>query len=325
MEKIKISVIIPVYNVEKYLRKCLYSVVSQKYENLEIILVDDGSTDNSAQICDEFANNDSRIKVIHKENGGVSSARNFGLNICVGDYISFVDSDDWLEADFYKWVNDNIQNNDLLIFDYFIANEKKKRIKKIFTEEEKTFSKQECMLELAKETLKSYPFNKIYNRNIFNDLRFPEGKNYEDQAIMHLIIHKCNKIEYVSKAYYNYYQNPNSITHTVSEKNYKDYLYVNFKRGKFLKKYYPEIYKYHLNTIYSGIAKLCWFYFGKDKYKIRYAFLKKVIFKRFINNLMNSRISMKAKVKMLLALLNIDVIKILYSKQMLTKLIERQR
>ena len=94
-----VSVIVPVYKVEKYLDKCIESIVGQTYENLEIILVDDGSPDNCPTMCDEWAQKDSRIKVIHKENGGLSSARNAGLDACTGDYIGFVDSDDWIEPD----------------------------------------------------------------------------------------------------------------------------------------------------------------------------------------------------------------------------------
>ena len=101
IEKEKISVIIPVYNVEKYLKRCLDSVINQTYKNLEIILVDDGSTDNSGKICDEYAKNDKRIIVIHKENGGVSVARNIGLDICTGDYVNFIDSDDWIDLKFF--------------------------------------------------------------------------------------------------------------------------------------------------------------------------------------------------------------------------------
>lgn len=97
-----ISVIVPVYNAEKYLDRCVESIVAQTYKNLEIILVDDGSTDNSPAICDAWAKKDSRIRVIHKKNGGVSSARNAGLDACTGDYIGFADADDWMEPDMYE-------------------------------------------------------------------------------------------------------------------------------------------------------------------------------------------------------------------------------
>ena len=99
MHKGKISIVVPVYNVEKYLPKCIESLIGQTYSNLEIILVDDDSKDNSGKICDEYGQKDLRIKVIHKENGGISSARNAALDICTGEYIGFIDSDDWAERD----------------------------------------------------------------------------------------------------------------------------------------------------------------------------------------------------------------------------------
>ena len=310
----KISVIIPVYNVEKYLKRCLDSVVNQTYKNLEIILIDDGSTDKSGNICDEYAAKDKRIIVIHKENGGLSDARNKGLDICTGDYISFIDSDDWIENGFYEYVVNNVKDNDLLIFDYYITNGKNSKwIKYKNTEVE--LSKEKCLIELAKAKLQSYTCNKIYKLDLFDNIRFPKGRNYEDQAIIHLIIDKCNKIRYYDKAFYYYYQNPNGITYTVNYKNYRDFLYVNILRGRFLKKKYPEIYEYHLNYIYSAIAKLCWLYFNKKEYKIRYIFLKKIVLKKLKNNLFNYKISCKTKTKMLLALMNIDVIKILYYKK----------
>ena len=116
MKREFISVIVPVYNVEYYLKQCLDSIVNQTYRNLEIILVDDGSTDSSGDICDEYAQIDARIKVIHKENGGLSSARNAGLDVCTsgGELIAFVDSDDWLELDMFEV----LYTNHKVIFDY---------------------------------------------------------------------------------------------------------------------------------------------------------------------------------------------------------------
>lgn len=298
----KISVIIPVYNVEKYLKRCLDSVVNQTYKNLEIILIDDGSTDKSGNICDEYAAKDKRIIVIHKENGGLSDARNKGLDICTGDYISFIDSDDWIENGFYEYVVNNVKDNDLLIFDYYITNGKfSKWIKYKNTEVE--LSKEKCLIELAKTKLQSYACNKIYKLYLFDNIIFPEGRNYEDQAIMHLIVDKSTNIRYYNKAFYNYFQNPKGITHTVNYKNYRDFLYVNILRGRFLKKKYPEVYEYHLNYIYSSIAKLCWIYKNDDKYIIRYKFLRKLILSRLLKNIFNIKITLKTKVKIIFYLL----------------------
>ena len=309
----KISVIIPVYNVGKYLKRCIDSIIQQNYDNLEIILVDDGSSDNSGKICDEYAVIDKRIIVIHKSNGGLSDARNRGLEICTGKYISFVDSDDWIEKDFYKFAVNNLGENDLLIFDYYLTDGKNKKCINTLSKSCK-LTVGECLLELSKANIQSYAWNKLYKRELFLSIRFPKGRNYEDQAIMHLIVHNCNRIKYFNKAFYNYYQNQNSITHTVNLKNYRDFLYVNILRGRFLKKNYPEIYEYHLSTIYAAIAKLCWLYHNDEKYKSRYEFLRKFILARLKANWFNSKISYRSKVKMFLCFFDLNIIKLLYKQ-----------
>ena len=309
----KISVIIPVYNVGKYLKRCIDSIIQQNYDNLEIILVDDGSSDNSGKICDEYAVIDKRIIVIHKSNGGLSDARNRGLDICTGKYISFVDSDDWIEKDFYKFAVNNLGENDLLIFDYYLTDGKNKKCINTLSKSCK-LTVGECLLELSKANIQSYAWNKLYKRELFLSIRFPKGRNYEDQAIMHLIVHNCNRIKYFNKAFYNYYQNQNSITHTVNLKNYRDFLYVNILRGRFLKKNYPEIYEYHLSTIYAAIAKLCWLYHNDEKYKSRYEFLRKFILARLKANWFNSKISYRSKVKMFLCFFDLNIIKLLYKQ-----------
>lgn len=302
---LKISVIIPVYNVEKYLKRCLDSVISQTYKNLEIILIDDGSTDDSAVICDEYAEKDNRILLIHKSNGGLSDARNSGLKIFTGDYIIFVDSDDWIEKDFCEYIAKNMFDSDMLLFNYYVATKGKKKLKKIFLRNYNV-SKEKCLLDLAKSQVESYVWNKVYKRQLFKDIIFPKNRNYEDQAIMHALIYQSNKIKYVNRAFYNYFQNNNSITHTVNLKNYKDYLYVNILRQKFYKKYYPYMVDYHKNTIYSAIAKICLLYSHQEKYMIRYNFLRKVMIINLKNNIFNKKISIKTKFKMFLCIFKYD-------------------
>ena len=311
IEKEKISVIIPVYNVEKYLKRCLDSVINQTYKNLEVILVDDGSTDNSGKICDEYAEKDKRIIVIHKNNGGLSDARNKGLDICTGNYISFIDSDDWIEKNFYEFAIDNLDKADLLIFDYYLTTDKKKKFVKCLTKA-CYLTVEECLRELSKANIQSYAWNKLYKKELFAFIRFPKGINYEDQAIMHLIVDKCSKIKYFNKAFYNYFQNQKSITHTINYKNYKDFFYVNILRGRFLKKKYTEIYEYHLNYIYSSISKLCWYYQSEKRYQLRYKLLQKVILKKLKDNVLNRKIRMKTKIKMFLCVSKFNVIKLLY-------------
>lgn len=312
----KISVIVPVYNVEKYLPRCLDSIIKQSYADLEIILVDDGSSDNSGIICDEYAKMDTRIKVIHQENGGLSSARNTALDACTlgGDYISFVDSDDWLEPGFYDFIAENSSNFDILIFDYFLAYEDSKKVIYQFSEDQE-LDTAKCLLEMSKFNVPSFVWNKIFSKKLFEKIRFPVGRYYEDQAVMHLLIDKAEKIFYQHKALYNYYQNEKSISHSVNEKTYRDFFYVNILRGRFLKKYYPDVYEYHLSYSYSALAKLCWLYFGKSEYKKRNSRIKKLMRNRLLSNIFNPKIHYATKIKMFLCLLPVDILRLLYNKK----------
>ncbi|MDA3042879.1 MULTISPECIES: glycosyltransferase [unclassified Campylobacter] len=190
-ENLLISVIIPVYNVENFLHDCLNSVISQTYTNLEIILVDDGSTDKSGEICDEFATQDNRIKVIHKQNGGLSSARNAGLDIARGRYVSFVDSDDIIDQDFIKILFDLVNKYNTAIAMCGYKNfTKKEQIEEILQSNLK-ISKDE---KLNQESIFEKNLNRdlffgigiwkaLYSKEIWANLRFPMGKIYEDVAI----------------------------------------------------------------------------------------------------------------------------------------------
>ncbi len=190
-----ISVIIPIYNVEKYLKKCIDSVISQTYKNLEIILVDDGSPDNCGIICDEYAQKDDRIIVIHKKDGGLSDARNAGIEICKGEYISFIDSDDFVSPYFiemlYRGVHD--YNCEIATVEHGVRFMDVEDEAVVFTTE-----KSQCSYEEIKprEAIRLMMYQRLpngapwrlYKREIWNELRFPVGWLYEDAAIyiMHL-------------------------------------------------------------------------------------------------------------------------------------------
>ena len=215
----KVSVIIPVYNVEKYLSRCLESVINQTYKNIEIILVNDGSTDNSVQIIGQYK--DSRIKVINKVNGGLSSARNAGLKICTGDYITFVDSDDWIELDMVEFMMKQVCNTSCEIV----------VIKEIITYGEniilanpgkitnQLFSNNECMSQLCSTRIPSFTWGKLYKKELWDNIFFPEGYNYEDIATSYQIFNKCKLLVVSSYIGYNYYMREDSIVHT---KNIKE-------------------------------------------------------------------------------------------------------
>ena len=196
----KISVIVPIYNVEKYLRKCLDSLVNQTFKDFEVILVNDGSTDSSQDIIDEYKSKYPFIKAIKKENGGMSSARNVGLEYATGEYIAFVDSDDYVEIFFLeKLYNKAIEDNsDMVICDYYGLNEEEKRYIKchmLFSPEQK------------REYLVSPPmvWNKLIKKTILDKVKFREGIFYEDLDICVRMLPMINKIAFVDEPLYNYY------------------------------------------------------------------------------------------------------------------------
>ena len=213
-----ISIIIPVYNVEKYLIRCIQSVTKQTFSDLEIILVDDGSTDSSGKICDNFKQTDDRIKVIHKENGGLSSARNAGLRIATGDYIGFVDSDDWITPDMYEYLYGLIAkyDADLVSCDYVLADDrtviksKKRYCESVFDRNKAIYNY--LLFGIIKRKSDYSVWKKLYKKKCFNSTIFPEGKLYEDMATNLEILQKCECYVSSSKPCYYYYQDSSSIT-----------------------------------------------------------------------------------------------------------------
>ncbi|MDQ0198773.1 glycosyltransferase family 2 protein [Neobacillus ginsengisoli] len=213
----KISIIVPVYNVEKYLVKCIDSILNQTFSDFELILVNDGSTDKSGEICDEYSKIDKRIKVVHKKNGGLSSARNAGIDLAKGEYIAFVDSDDYIHKRMYEVLYNNaiINSSDIIICDFTVANEG------VFYDTSnlnidivaQNFSNIESLNKLY--TSKGISFivawNKLYKRELFNDIRYEKGRIHEDEFIIHQILYKSSKVTYLPIKLYYYLQTNNSI------------------------------------------------------------------------------------------------------------------
>ena len=192
----KISVIVPVYKVEKYLSQCVDSIITQTYQNLEIILVDDGSPDHCPDICDEYAKKDGRIKVIHKENGGLSSARNAGIDIATGDYIAFVDSDDFLSPTIYKSLYDAIiaSHKDIAICGINRVDEDS-HFKGIYWRRESlNLSQEEIIQQLFRKDNVGIvvAWNKLYKRSMFDGIRYPVGLIHEDEYVIYDILKKAS-------------------------------------------------------------------------------------------------------------------------------------
>lgn len=269
MENKKISVIVPVYNVEKYLRRCIDSIIGQNYDNMEIILVDDGSTDSSGKICDDYGRSDTRIIVIHKDNGGLSSARNAGIKIATGEYLCFVDSDDYVDKNILQKLISTALKNDadmcLCDFEYVYENADICKLIKQSLGERQAISEKEYWHEFAVSGNPVYivAWNKLYKRYIFEDVRYPEGLLHEDEAVIHKIVEKCKKISIISDRLYYYVQRENSITN----KNIaiENLCYINFVYDRIMYFKEKEMYVVMGYVCSTGIDQLYKFYSQKNE------------------------------------------------------------
>lgn len=242
-----ISVIVPIYKVEDYLDRCIKSIVEQTYSNLEIILVDDGSPDQCPKLCDEWATKDQRIKVIHKKNGGLSDARNAGMKVMTGDYISYIDSDDWIAKDMYERMLEYIKKEqaDICECDFVRTSRKVKNTSKKQDEQIISLDKEKALQAVVEEKIQPVVWNKLYRKEIVNTLCFEVGKYNEDEFFTYKAIEKADKIVKISYVGYYYFFREDSIINEAYTIRRLDGLDARYERMKYLKKY-PKIY---------GIAK----------------------------------------------------------------------
>lgn len=239
----KISIIVPVYNVEKYIVECIESLIKQTYTNIEIILINDGSTDNSGEICDNYLKKDSRITVIHQVNSGLSEARNVGIKNSSGNYLMFVDSDDTLMDDACE-----------ILYKYLISEESDIVICELYSKKEEYFSERIKIKNMnsekaIEEILKQKLFDtsaggKLFKKEIFNEIKFPKGKLYEDLRTIYKTFEKAKKITYISEKKYFYRKRPNSITTAKFSDKQMDLYFALEEIEKFLKSKYPKLLPY---------------------------------------------------------------------------------
>lgn len=214
IEKDKISIVVPVYNVEEFLPRCVESILKQSYKNLEILLIDDGSTDNSGTLCDNYAKNNQNIRVYHKKNGGLSDARNYGIEKATGNYIAFIDSDDYIAEDYCKILYNNLikYEADISICAFIKTDGKNDNIEEN-KEQITTYTgidKQKNILNHM-NTITTVAWNKLYRKEMWDNLRYPKGKINEDEFVVHYLMHKAKKVVYTNIILYYYYQRANSI------------------------------------------------------------------------------------------------------------------
>ena len=283
----KISVIVPFYNVENYADRCIDSIVNQTYKNLEIILVDDGSKDSSGLICDKWGLKDERIIVIHKENGGLSDARNVGIEHATGEYIAFIDSDDFIDNDMFTVLYNNLKktNSQISICKYVqVFDNQKFKFEK--SKEIYIYSKIEAMKELLLDKeITNHAWNKLYKKDLFKTIRYPKGRNFEDIGTTYQLFFKCNKIVYSPCECYAYIIRGNSITGNVSEKSLLDQVFLVKQRYEYIDREFDLkhdniinriyfIYRYHMSIckfldkkVYNKKEILNEYMFFKNNYK----------------------------------------------------------
>lgn len=252
-----VSVIIPVYNVAPYLREALDSVVGQSYRNLEIIIVDDGSTDGSGAICDEYLS-DLRVQVIHQENRGLSNARNVGLEVSTGAYIAFLDSDDAFHPDFVQEMVDGIGDADAAVCRFEVhqlvldskgwtAPRARKGI----------YGWKEALRALADRRINVSAWNKLYRRELWREIRFPDGHNYEDIYTTYRIFDCCRRVRVLDRALYLHRKHPGSITQVWTRKNIEDRNLAYDNLFAFVKAHIPEVFdKTHLKNIWLARLRM---------------------------------------------------------------------
>ena len=302
-----ISIIIPIYNVEQVLKRCIDSVINQTYKNLEIILVDDGSTDNSGKICDEYVLKDKRIKVIHKENGGVSSARNAGLDVVTGEYIGFVDSDDYIERDMYEFLFNLIEKNDIASCNIFYD-------KNVYYKGKTT--KSFIGMDAFKACLNNKNmfvsvWNKLYRNNIIANIRFLLISMSEDLFFLYTIFSNNNSMIVSNVPKYHYVSDTRVICFEKRDLESLDIFIKILNNEKELnrKNYIKDIEKEYLRQLFAIYIKSC-FYENRISNEKIIELVKDEKFKFMLNR----KISLKFKLFIIVLFMNKKIAKLIYTK-----------
>lgn len=306
-----ISIIVPIYNVEEYLGKCVNSLLGQTIRDIEIILVNDGSTDSCAQICDAYASKDSRIKVIHKKNGGLSDARNSGIKIAKGKYIAFLDSDDWVELNCYEYLYNLIeeQNADIVQCDYVKVYKSEDKI--VFNKEVKfaEYTGEEALNLLYGE---QYPktivvWNKLYKKKIFDKIIFPKGFVHEDEFVTYKALHQAGKVIDSNLPLVGYRQREGSIMNKEFNVKRLDVLQAYIERREyFYNEGLIELVKKTDANICSILKNLYIKTYNSsiDNREEIIAKLKENIKRRYVQFLFNNHITLLNKVAITICLMN---------------------
>lgn len=307
MKLLKLSIIIPIYNADIYLENCLKNIVKQINNNDEIILINDGSTDSSLDICNRYKSIYKNIKVIDKKNEGVSIARNVGLDLAIGDYIVWIDSDDWVNDNYIFLVKKYLKETevDILIFDYYEVRKVKDNYQykyKKYKEYGGFIAKDMIMVDIAQDAFSSLLWRTVVKKEIYKNISFPVGKQMmEDFSIYHMLFDKAKTFFYLKKPLYYYRVLNNSLSHKNLQDVYSMYN-ISIEREIFIKGKYPNIdEKYRMIPVFINACLLVGKgYLSKEKEKNIYMKMKKNIF--FI--LSRSYINKKKKFQMMVYIIS---------------------
>lgn len=317
-----LSVIVPVYNVEKYLKRCLESILVQSWNDYEIILVDDGSTDSSAQICDLYAEKYEMIRVIHKENKGLSDTRNRGIEEASGEYVYFPDSDDWLEPNTFSELSDVIEEltYDIISFNReFVTSEEDKLIS-AKSRIQKLSGKQALLEMLNQGDVTGFANDKIYRKKLFldNDIEFPVGKYYEDLGTNYKLFLKATKVYVTNQKYYHYLiTNPDSITQSWNEQKlqdmfgfYREIYYSPLIREKFEELEIEILQAFYINGLIHILSSLY-----KSNISAQYSDIEKDIKQEIVKNSLSVTKLLNQPNKIKYLLYKLGLLKILFETQ----------
>ena len=298
-----VSIIVPIYNVEKYLSECIDSILRQSYDNLEIILVNDGATDSCGLICDRYACKDKRIVVLHKENGGLSDARNAGLSHAHGKYIAFVDSDDYIEADMISELYNACHNQDA---DIVVCGRRQVwedgNSNPMFCVDRLIEYSVEQAIEqiLLNGTMDSAAWDKLYKSNLFDNMRYPVGVLHEDVNFTSRLLYKANKVVKIPYIGYNYRMRIGSITKQAFKPQKMDLYYQTKMLCEFVKSHLPELenqaekyYCFNLTNLMTLLIRT-----KRKEYRKEKIFIRKCSIVAFYKNVHNQYIAPKDKIRM---------------------------